>query len=79
MTFPSKAYVSLEEPDTREFALNDPRGFLAQFPQGAILDEIQRVPDLVSYIQGEVDAPNFTGNYILTGSQNLSVCNRVNQ
>lgn len=48
------AYISFEEPDNREFALNDPRGFPARFPDGAILDEIQRVPDLVSYIQTKV-------------------------
>ena len=79
MAFPQMAYVNLEEPDTREFALNDPRGFLAQFPKGAILDEIQRVPDIVSYIQSIVDAFDFTGNFILTGSHNLSVSNTVNQ
>ena len=79
MVFPHMAYISLEEPDTREFALNDPRGFLARFPDGAILDEIQRAPDLVSYIQPEVDASDFAGKYILTGSQNLSVSNTVNQ
>lgn len=79
MVFPHMAYISLEEPDAREFALNDPRGFLARFPDGAIFDEIQRAPDLVSYIQTRVDALDFTGKYILTGSQNLSVSNTVNQ
>lgn len=79
MAFPEMAYASLEEPDTREFAANDPRGFLAQFSNGAILDEIQHVPELSSYIQVAVDVPDFRGNYILTGSQNLSVCNTVNQ
>ena len=47
-TFPEKRYVNLESPDTRQFALSDPRGFLAQFPDGAILDEIQRAPHLLS-------------------------------
>ncbi len=44
--FKNKAYISLENPDTRSFALEDPRGFLAQYPDGAILDEIQRVPGM---------------------------------
>ncbi len=79
MTFPDMAYANLEEPDTREFAATDPRGFLAQFSGGAILDEIQRVPELISFIQVAVDAQNFKGNYIITGSQNLSVSNTVNQ
>lgn len=79
MTFPDMAYANLEEPDTREFAATDPRGFLAQFSGGAILDEIQRVPELTSFIQVAVDAQNFKGNYIITGSQNLSVSNTVNQ
>ena len=49
--FPQKPYISLENPDVLEFATNDPRGFLAQFKNGAILDEIQRVPKLFSYLQ----------------------------
>lgn len=73
MTFTEMPYASLEEPDIREFASSDPRGFLAQFPEGAILDEIQRVPELTSFIQVAVDNPNFKGNYILTGSRNLSL------
>ena len=50
-TFPDPAYVNLEAPDQREFAEADPRGFLARLGEGAILDEIQRVPDLLSYLQ----------------------------
>src|SRR5689334_22440415 len=53
--FPKKPYANLENPDTRSLAEIDPRGFLEQFPQGAILDEIQRVPHLLSYIQTIVD------------------------
>ncbi|MEI7501589.1 MAG: AAA family ATPase [Bacteroidota bacterium] len=53
--FPGKAYVSLEDLDTRAFADEDPRGFLANLPHGAILDEVQRVPALFSYLQGIVD------------------------
>ncbi|MDD4455828.1 MAG: AAA family ATPase, partial [Candidatus Methanomethylophilaceae archaeon] len=49
--FPEKAYVSLEDPDQREFAENDPRGFLDRFPDGAVLDEAQRTPRLFSYLQ----------------------------
>lgn len=48
--FSDKPYVNLEFPDTRQFAIDDPRSFLAQFPDGAVLDEIQRAPDLVSYL-----------------------------
>jgi predicted AAA+ superfamily ATPase len=66
--FPDKDYVSLENPGTREFAQGDPIGFLNQFPKGAILDEIQRVPDLLSYIQNIVDEKQLNGLYILTGS-----------
>ncbi len=49
--FPDKQYVNLENPDTRIFAMEDPRGFLSQFPDGAVLDEIQRAPELFSYLQ----------------------------
>jgi len=77
--FPDKRYVNLESPDTRQFALNDPRGFLAQFPDGAILDEIQRAPHLLSYIQPIVDERNAPAQYILTGSQQFEVADTVNQ
>ena len=77
--FVDKSYVNLEAPDTRQFALEDPRGFLAQFPEGVILDEIQRVPDLVSYIQEIVDKNPQDGQYILTGSQQFEVSNTINQ
>lgn len=70
---PDKPYANLEEPDTRAFAAEDPRGFLAQFPKGAIIDEVQRCPDLPSYLQPIVDADPKPGRWILTGSQNLSV------
>ncbi len=56
MVFPDHAYVSLEVPDEREFAVADPRGFLKRYTGGMILDENQRVPDMLSYIQGIVDA-----------------------
>lgn len=68
MTFPHKPYVSLEDPDIRLAAEADPRGFLRQFPDGAVLDEIQRLPQLLSYVQGIVDADGRHGLFILTGS-----------
>lgn len=77
--FKSMKYVNLEDLDEREFAQNDPKGFLAQFPEGAILDEIQRAPDLTSYIQGIVDQEKFKGLFILTGSQNFSILNTLSQ
>lgn len=77
--FPEKAYVSLETPDTRQFALDDPRSFLARYPDGAILDEIQRAPQLLSYIQTIVDERRLPGQYIVTGSQQFEVLNTINQ
>lgn len=56
--FPNKPYTNLECPDTRDFARTDPRGFLSQFPDGAVIDEIQRVPELLSWIQVLVDEKN---------------------
>jgi len=78
-SFPAKAYVSLEAADTRDYADRDPRGFLAAFPQGAILDEIQRVPDLLSYLQEEIDRQPQPGRYILTGSANRALLECVSQ
>jgi hypothetical protein len=68
-TFPDKPYVSLESLDFREFAESDPRGFLAEYRQGAILDEIQQASGLISYLQSEVDERPEPGRFILTGSQ----------
>ena len=78
-TFPESAYINLEAPDTRAFAQDDPRGFLATIPDGAILDEIQRVPELPSYIQGIVDSASFQGKFILTGSQQFEVMSQISQ
>ena len=72
-------YASLEDPDTRRFAVEDPRGFLAQFPDGAVLDEIQRVPDITSYLQGMVDADPRPGRFILTGSHQFELMTQVSQ
>lgn len=77
--FPDKPYVSLEAPDIRRFATEDPRGFLAGLSQGAILDEIQRVPELSSYLQGMVDADPTPGRFILTGSQQFEWMSGVYQ
>lgn len=68
MTFPDKPYFSLEDPDIRMAAEADPRSFLAQAEDGGILDEVQRLPLLLSYIQGSVDNPHKPGRFILTGS-----------
>ena len=69
MVFPDKPYLSLEAPDVRRMALEDPRHLLSRYPDGCILDEVQRVPDLLSYLQGILDATSRPGRFILTGSQ----------
>ncbi len=68
MAFPDRPYFSLEYPDVRSAAEADPRGFLGRAEGGAILDEVQRLPDLLSYIQGIVDKAGKPGMFILTGS-----------
>lgn len=78
-TFPEKPYINLEQPETRRFALEDPRGFLATIPNGAILDEIQRAPELLSFIQVIVDEQQIAGQFIVTGSQQFEIMNTVNQ
>lgn len=77
--FPNKPYLSLEALDTRDFAISDPRAFLAQVPEGAILDEVQRVPDLLSYLQEVVDQDPRPGKFILTGSENLALNQAISQ
>ena len=77
--FPQHPYVTLEAPDERLFATEDPKAFLAQFPGGAILDEVQRVPDLLSYLQGVIDDDPTPGRWILSGSQNLSLPESISQ
>jgi len=77
--FPTKPYVSLENLDHRQFAELDPRGFLDSYPEGAILDEIQRVPILLSYIQGIVDDIPQKGRYILTGSHQHELHQSITQ
>ena len=79
MVFPDHPYASLENPDERTFALEDPRSFLAQFPRGAVLDEVQRAPDLLSDLQGIVDADPTPGRWILSGSQDLALRDAISQ
>jgi len=79
MAFPDCAYVSLEDPDQREFATTDPRGFLAQFRGPVILDEAQRAPVLFSYIQTVSDREGEKGQYVLTGSQSFLLMRTISQ
>lgn len=77
--FPDKPYANLERPDTRDFARTDPRGFLGQFTDGAVIDEIQRVPELLSWIQVAVDDKNTPGQFILTGSHQFELSRHISQ
>lgn len=77
--FANKPYLTMEDPDTRRYATEDPRGFLRQFAQGAILDEIQRTPELTSYLQGMVDADSRPGQFVLTGSHQFELMGQVSQ
>lgn len=77
--FSRKPYVNLEAPDERQFAIEDPRGFLSAYPEGAVLDEIQRTPDLLSYLQPLVDDDPTPGKFILTGSQQFNVREALSQ
>jgi predicted AAA+ superfamily ATPase len=78
-TFPRKPYASLEDLDTREFAERDPRGFLAQYPAGAVLDEAQRCPALFSYLQTVVDRAKRPGQFVVTGSQQFGLFANITQ
>ena len=78
--FPKKPYISFENQDNVLLATKDPRAFLGQYKNGAIFDEIQRVPQLLSYMQGVIDAqPNKVGLFIITGSQNLLLLESISQ
>jgi predicted AAA+ superfamily ATPase len=77
--FPQKPYVSLENPDERDFAERDPKGFLGRFDNGAILDEVQRCPALFSWLQGVVDARGIMGDFVLTGSAQFELISGVTQ
>jgi len=78
-TFPLKPYVSLENPDERDFAESDPKRFLARFSEGAILDEVQRCPQLLSWLQGVVDERQIMGQFILTGSAQFDLIAGMSQ
>lgn len=78
-TFPDKPYVSLENLDTRNFALEDPKAFLLQFPEGAILDEAQRTPSLFSYLQQVLDENEDKAQFIITGSNNFLLQQNITQ
>jgi predicted AAA+ superfamily ATPase len=79
MTFPTKPYFSLEDPDVRAAAEADPRGFLSQMEDGGILDEVQRLPVLLSFLQGIVDKDNKPGRFILTGSHQPQLHEAISQ
>lgn len=77
--FPDYAYVNLEKPDVRAFAMEDPNGFLAQFKKTVIFDEAQRVPNLFSYLMVLADERRNMGEFILTGSQNFHLQSSISQ
>ena len=77
--FPECKYVSLEDPDQRKYAIEDPRGFIYQYGEAVIIDEAQNAPDLFSYLQTEVDLKPKMGRFILTGSQQFGMMERISQ
>ena len=77
--FPKYEYLSLENPDVREFAETDTKGFLKRYSKYVIFDEAQRVPALFSYIQGIVDESGIMGQFILSGSQNFHLMQNISQ
>lgn len=77
--FPDHPYVSLEPLDVRDFATSDPRGFLRQYPGPVILDEVQRAPELFSYLQEEVDRDPSRGRFVLTGSRHFGMAEGISQ
>lgn len=77
--FADRPFVSLEDLDERALATDDPRGFLARLPDGAVLDEVQRAPDLFSYLQTRVDEDGRTGLFVLTGSQQFDLLSGISQ
>jgi predicted AAA+ superfamily ATPase len=77
--FPNKPYYSFENPDTRNAVVSDPRAFFNANADGAIIDEFQRYPEILSYMQGIVDEKKQKGQFILTGSNNVSMLTNVSQ
>lgn len=78
-TFPEYKYISLEDPDIRLFAKEDPKGFLLTYPDKTIIDEAQHAPQLFSYLQTHVDKENNPGMYLLAGSNNFLLMEKINQ
>lgn len=79
MTFPDYKYVSFSDIDTRTFAREDPRGFIATYPDSTIIDEVQKEPSILSYLQTHTDNENRAGMYVLTGSQNMLLMSSVDE
>jgi uncharacterized protein len=78
--FPEKPYVSLENPANLRFALEDPQRFLARYPEGAIFDEVQRAPEIFSWLQGVLDErPEAKGRFVLSGSNNFLMLEKITQ
>lgn len=77
--FPDRPYVSLENPEVRQRALDDPKGFLHSFPHGAVVDEAHRVPELFNYLQQLLDETRERGLFILTGSNNFLMLEKITQ
>jgi len=77
--FRNKPYLSMENPDNRKFALEDPRGFLERYSMGAIFDEVQRTPEIFSYLQEILDNSKEPGQFILTGSNNFLLQQNISQ
>jgi predicted AAA+ superfamily ATPase len=79
MTFPDKPYLSLEDPDIAHLARTDPRGFLASYPDGLILDEAQYVPEIFTWLKTAADAQPEPGKYIITGSQQFHLLEKITE
>lgn len=77
--FPEYRYISLENPDIRNFATTDPNGFLNEYSDNVIFDEVQRAPMLFSYLQTKVDESKMMGQFILSGSQNFHLVQNITQ
>jgi len=77
--FPVHGYCNLEHPEVRDLAKQDPKGFFSMYPEPLIIDEVQRVPELLSWIQVKVDETQQAGSYILTGSHQASLHEAISQ
>ena len=76
---PDYQYINLELTENRDFAVSDPHGFLQTYQKGVILDEVQTVPELFPYLKHYTDQRNIVGEYILTGSQNFLLLEKITQ